>query len=224
MRIQRRTIKAVVFDKDGVLADSEPINLRSAQQIFAEHRFLLDADAAAEIVGRHPVDYLPRLASRFGIGVDEQAGMLEEKNRLYRIMWDSDGALFDGVRGTLAALRQNATRMAIATSSTRPELDAFLQRFDLAGFFDVALSRDDVSRAKPDPEIYLVAAQRLDVPPHQLMVVEDSEFGVQSARRAGTFCVAVRSPLVAPERVAGADARIADIAELPGLLAEVAQV
>lgn len=221
--MQRRTIRAVAFDKDGVLADSEPINLRSAFKIFADHHFPLDAAAATEIVGKHPADYLPLLAGRFGIGADEQAQMLEEKGRLYRAWWDEHGVLFDGARETLSATRLSGVQTAIATSSTGAELDAFLQKFDLAAFFDVTLSRDDVSRTKPDPEIYRVAAQRLGVPPHQLLVVEDSEFGIQSARAAGVFCVAVQSTHVVPERAVGADAHIASIVELPRLLAELAE-
>jgi len=221
MRMQRRTIGAVVFDKDGVLADSEPINLRSARQVFADHGVRLDADADLEIVGRHPVDYLPRLADRFGIDPSVQRGMMAEKERLYRALWDAHGAMFAGARDTLEWLRSTELRIGIATSGTRAEVDEFLRRFDLARFFDVSLSRDDVSAAKPAPDIYLACSRRLGVPTAQMMVIEDSEFGIRSARAAGAFCVAVRSSLLPPERVAAADLHIDRISELPNLLAEV---
>lgn len=222
-QMRLRCAEAVAFDKDGVLADSEPINLQSAFQVFADHGFPLEAGAATDIVGRHPVDYFPVLASRFGIGADQLAAMLEQKQGLYKRMWAAHGRLFSEVRDVLTAVRRPGLRTAIVTSSTRAELDHFLRRFELATSFDVTLSRDDVARPKPDPEIYLKAAARLGVRPQQLLVVEDSEYGVRSARAAGAFCVAIRSAHVPQARIAEADLQIEALADLPGLLAGIVE-
>jgi HAD superfamily hydrolase (TIGR01509 family) len=210
--------KAVVFDKDGVLADSEAINIRSAFEVFRTHEYDLGPDDESEIVGKHPIDYVPLLARRFGIGKAEQRRMIDEHDVLYNRLWQDEGRLLNGAREALAAVRELGLSVGMATSSSRREVDAFLDRFGLAPCFDVTLSLDDVTRPKPDPEIYLLAARRLDVTPREMLVVEDSEHGVRAAKFAGATCVAVRTAQVRPERISMADAHIDSLDELTALL------
>lgn len=216
-----QTIAAVVFDKDGVLADSEPINVRSARDVFARHGYVLRPEAEREIVGRHPRDYFPSLARPFGLSERQQRDMLGEKEALYAQMWKADGRLFEGVREVLATIRARFSRLGIATSSSRSELDAFLERFELKAFFQVTLSRDDVVRVKPAPDIYLAAAAMLGAAPQNVVVVEDSEPGVRSAHAAQTFCVALRGDHLDPGALSLVDQTIADLRELPGLLTKI---
>lgn len=211
-------VKAVVFDKDGVLADSEAINLRSAFEVFGNHGHDLGPEDEAAIVGKHPKDYVPVLARRFGIGEAEQRRMIEEQDVVYSRTWQERGRLFDGAREALEAVRRRGLAVGLATSSSRREVEDFMDRFDLRRSFDVTLSLDDVSRAKPDPEIYVSAATSLRVPASRMLVVEDSEHGVRAAKAAGAICVAVRSPHVSPRRVDIADFRIEAIGDLTSLL------
>lgn len=216
-----QTIAAVVFDKDGVLADSEPINVRSAREVFAKCGLFLGPEADREIVGRHPRDYFPSFARQFGLCDGQLRKMLAEKETLYAQMWEADGHLFEGVREVLTKVRASFPRLGIATSSSRAELDAFLDRFDLKAFFQVTLSRDDVTRPKPAPEIYLSAAATLETAPQNIVVVEDSEPGVRSAHAAQTFCVALRGHHVDRAALSLADRIIGDLRELPGLLSKI---
>lgn len=213
-----RNIDAVVFDKDGVLADSEPINVKSMRDVFVSHGYQLGPDIDREIVGRHPKDYFPGIARQFGLGPARQEAMLAEKEVLYARMWDKEGGLFDGVHEVLADVRCRVSRLGIATSATRAELNAFLGRFDLEDFFELTLSRDEVDRPKPAPDIYLCAARAFGTDPRNILVVEDSEPGVTSAHAAGTFCIAVRGAHLAPDTLALADRTIADLRDLPALL------
>lgn len=216
--LARSELRAVVFDKDGVLADSESINLRSAFETFAEHGYRLDPADESTIVGKHPTDYVPLLAARFEVTREEQRRMIEEQDVLYSRMCREHDLLLDGARETLEAVRRMGLAVGLATSSNRKEVDTFLARFELAACFDVMLTLDDVSRAKPDPEMYLAAARRLDVPTRAMLVVEDSEHGVRAAKAANAICVAVRTRHVAPERIELADAHIDSIGELIPLL------
>lgn len=211
-------LKAVVFDKDGVLADSEAINLSSAFEVFRAHGYELRPEDELAIVGRHPVSYVPEFAKRFGIGEAEQRGMIAEQDWIYTRTWHEEGRLIDGAREALDAVRRLGLGVGLATSSGRFEVEQFLDRFDLAACFDVTLSLDDVTEAKPDPEIYLAAAGLLDVPVGQMLVIEDSGHGVEAAKAAGAICVAVRSRYVRPDRVAIADLHIGSICELTALL------
>lgn len=211
-------LKAVVFDKDGVLADSEAINLRSAFEIFRAHGYELGPEDEAAIVGRHPIDYVPALSRRFDVSESRQRRIIEQQDEYYTRIWDEEGCLLDGAREALDAVRRNGLRVGLATSSSRREVETFLTRFELAGCFDVTLSLDDVSRAKPDPEIYVSAARQLGIAAAQMLVVEDSEHGVRAAKGAGAICVAVKSPHVPVERIALADLQIGSVGELTELL------
>jgi HAD superfamily hydrolase (TIGR01509 family) len=216
--MNRVVVKAVVFDKDGVLADSESINLRAAFEVFGAHGYELGPDDEPAIVGKHPIDYVPELARRVGMGETEQRGVIDEQDGVYNRIWQEQGRLFEGAREALEAARRLGFGVGLASSSTRREVDAFIDRFELAASFDVTLSLDDVARAKPDPEMYVLAAQRLGVPASEMLVVEDSEHGIRSAKAAGAVCVAVRTEHVRPERIGMADAHIDSIGELNALL------
>jgi HAD superfamily hydrolase (TIGR01509 family) len=215
----RTTIKAVVFDKDGVLADSESINLLSAFEVFRAHGYDLGPEDEPTIVGRHPVDYVPVLARRFDLNVAKQRRMIDEQDSIYSRTWRERGRMFPGAREVLDTVRRSNLGVGLATSSSRREVEDFIGRFELEACFDVTLSLDDVARAKPDPEIYVSAARLLGIETSQMLVVEDSEHGVRAAKDAGAICVAVRSRYVRPERIAIADRQIDSIDELTGLLA-----
>jgi len=211
-------VKAVVFDKDGVLADSESINLRAAFEVFRSHGYELGPDDEPAIVGKHPIDYVPVLARRVGMGEAEQRRVIGEQDVVYNRFWKEQGRMFEGAREALEAARRLGFGVGLASSSSRREVDAFVDRFELDAFFDATLSLDDVARAKPDPEIYVLAAQRLGVPASKMLVVEDSEHGIRAAKAAGAFCVAVRTEHVRPERIGMADVHIDSIRELGALL------
>jgi HAD superfamily hydrolase (TIGR01509 family) len=211
-------VKAVVFDKDGVLADSETINLRSAFEVFRAHGYELGPEDEPTIVGRHPITYVPLLAQRFGIGEDEQRRVIREQDAIYTRVWEEEARLFDGAREAIDTVRRLGLGVGMATSSSRCEVEAFLDRFELSDCFDVTLSLDDVKRAKPDPEIYVLAARRLSVPAGEMLVVEDSGHGIRAAKGAGSICVAVRSQHVRPEDLGMADVSIDSLRELAALL------
>jgi HAD superfamily hydrolase (TIGR01509 family) len=212
------SVKAVVFDKDGVLADSEAINIRSAFEVFRAHGHELVPDDEAAIVGKHPIHYVPAFARRFRMSGAEERQVFAEQDVLYNELWQGQGRMLDGAREALAGVRRRGLGVGLATSSNRREVDSFIDRFELAAFFDVTLSLDDVTRAKPDPEVYLSSARQLDVPLPEMLVVEDSEYGIRAAKDAGAICVAVRTPHVRPECIAAADVRIDSIGELLELL------
>lgn len=205
LRRALQSIEAVAFDKDGVIADSEEVNVRSTHLAFAEFALDLPEEARSRIVGRHPDDFLAGLASEAGLHEDRLADLSRRKAELYQQTWRTEGRLCRGAAEALESVAQWGLPMAICTNATGPELSAFLARFDLAGRFAVALSRDAVRRPKPAPDIYLLAAERLAVAPRRMLVVEDSVFGVRAAKAAGATCVAV-----APPGAHGGAARLAD--------------
>lgn len=212
-------VKAIVFDKDGVLADSEAINIRSAFEVFARHGHTLRPEDRSRIVGRHPVDYVPDLAARFDLDEETQRTIIAAQDAYYTKTWRQAGRLLEGARAALAAARRTGLPVGLATSSSRQEVREFLERFDLAAAFDATLSMDDVRHAKPHPEIYRLAARCLKVRPQSMLVVEDSVHGVRAAKAAGAVCIAVDNPHLPGGRHAEADAHVASLSEVADLLA-----
>jgi len=217
--MRRFHVAAVAFDLDGVLIDTESINVRSALDGFARHGHALPAEAAADIVGRHPDDYGPVLARRFGVPAAALPDIRAVQQALYDQRCREEDLLKDAALETLQQLARNGWRLALATSSSRREVEECFARFALGGYFELSLTRDDVARRKPDPEVYLTCAARLGLAPERMLVVEDSEYGVRAAKAAGAPCIAVRTPHTPPERISTADCTIGSLRELAGRIA-----
>lgn len=209
---------AIVFDKDGVLVDSEQMNVDSAFAAFAELGHRLEERDRDAIVGRHPVDYLPSFCARFAMTAEQTARLRRRQDALYASAWEAGARLMPHAREALAAAREATGRVALATSSDRREVESFLDRFELRDAFDFTLSLDDVERAKPDPEVYRRAASRFRVEPARMWVVEDSAHGVAAAVAAGTWCIAVASDHVTTTAVRGAAERVSGLCEVAARL------
>ncbi|RMF75187.1 MAG: HAD family phosphatase [Acidobacteria bacterium] len=183
------TIEAVALDLDGVLVDSEGINVEAARRAFAALGVALDDEDAALIVGRHPRDYLADLARRHPEAAAVLDGIAARQQRIYdelsRTVRPVPGAL-----ELVAGLRSRGLPLALATSSNRSAALAALEALGLAGAFAAVLALEDVTRRKPDPEIYRRASRALGVPPTRVLAVEDSPPGCRAARDAGLVVAA----------------------------------
>lgn len=199
-------VRAVVFDLDGVLADSEHVNVSSAFDAFAAFGHALPEDAATRIVGRHPADYAPEFAREVGLPEDRMPDLLSHQDGLYRARWADGVREIPGAVDTVLRLGRAGFRLGIATSAGRLHLHACLERFGLEGAFLARVSKDDVRRRKPDPEAYVLALRRLDVGPDEAVAIEDTPLGVRAARGAGMRVFAVRSASIAAEDLHEADA------------------
>jgi HAD superfamily hydrolase (TIGR01509 family) len=207
-------IRAVVFDLDGVLLDSESINVRAAFEAFASFGHPLDEADVARIVGRHPMDYAVELMRQHGVPESAGAELRRIQEEAYQRLWNEGARLLDGAEVALHAVRARGLKTGLATSSGRGSVQEALDRFGLQDAFDATLTLDDVAARKPDPEIYLRASERLGVVPDAMLVVEDSCHGITAAKAARAWCVAVRTPWVAEEAQRLADWRIGSLRDL----------
>lgn len=181
-------ISAVIFDLDGLLADTERLHCRAYQMAFEEHGVQLeDCDYAEHWVrfGKGIVDWVILR----GLTVDPQA-LRVRKSKHYLDLLAAALQPMDGALELLDFL-SGRTRMALASSSYRDAVDGVLAGLGIARYFDVIVSGLDVAQVKPAPDIFLKAAGDLGVPPSQCLVLEDAEKGVVAAHRAGMRCIAV---------------------------------
>lgn len=206
-------IRAVVFDMDGVLIDArewhyEALNRALGLVGFSISRF----DHLSTYDGlptRRKLEMLsierglPRELHSFLNGLKQEYTM-EIVNARCKPIFQHEFAL--------SRLRADGLRLAVASNSVRRTVEVMLDHANLAPYLDVILSNEDVVRAKPDPEIYATAMRELEVEPHETLVVEDNDHGIESARAAGAHVMVVGDPLEVTH-----DAVLRAIAALPGV-------
>jgi beta-phosphoglucomutase len=207
---------AAIWDVDGTLVDTAELHFEAWQAVSRElGRDFSRADFAATFGRRNP----EILRTLFGEGMadDELTALGERKENLYRAAALHGVALLPGVRSLVKALRHAGFAQAIGSSAPHANLELILRLTGLAPFFSAVIGSEDTQRGKPDPQVFLLAAERLGVAPPRCVVFEDAVAGVQAARAGGMKCVAVRCVGHHPEatlRQAGADLVVETLAEV----------
>ena len=198
-------IRALVFDFDGLIVDTEVPIFRVWQRIYRERGQELPLDRWLTTIGTAsaPFDPARELGVRTGEKIDQRA--LKALERLYYQEATAMQQLLPGVADYLAVARELGLKTAVASSSSRKWVMEHLDRFGIGGKFDAIVCREDVKRTKPDPELYRTALQRLEVQPVEAIALEDSSNGIHAAKAAGLFCVAVPNPLTADLDLTEAD-------------------
>jgi len=183
----------VLWDNDGTLVDSEAIFFEITREAFARLGIVL----TKELWGVHYLgegNSSRELALSLGADRDTLKSVLEERNRRYREVLKQPPLLRPEVRETLSALA-GRVRMALVTGCHRDQLVPMHASSGLLQFFEVIVTGDECSQAKPHPELYLTALKALGVRPERCLAVEDSPRGLASARAAGIPCVVVPTEL-----------------------------
>lgn len=182
---------AVIFDMDGVIVDSNPFHKIALQQFCKSHGYDLSEDEMKrKIYGRTNKDWIPALFNR-PLEEKELRRYADEKEALFRELFDADIALLQGLHEFLKALKHDNVPLAIATSAPRDNVDFVFKKTGIDDFFPVVLDESHITKGKPDPEIYIKACQKLQMPAECCVVFEDSLSGVRSGLDAGTRVVAV---------------------------------
>lgn len=186
-------LKAVLFDLDGTILDSESFYIRIWQQVLLGYDLSLsDEILLAQFGGKTDLQAYEVLTKEYGFRGNQQElfglvyGAVEEA-----LQKDGIG-LMPGVKELVSFLKERAVRMAVVTSSQRLITELNLQRHDLLDYFEFFVTRDDVTRTKPDPEPYQQALMRMNLPAEQCLVLEDSPTGTLAANAAGIPCWCVQ--------------------------------
>jgi beta-phosphoglucomutase family hydrolase len=181
---------AVIFDWDGVVVDSSAHHERSWEILAARRGLHLPADHFKRGFGKKNNVIIPDLG--WATEPAEVDALASEKEEIYRSLVRDKGITpLPGVRELLAALQAAQTPCAIGSSTERANLDCLLDLMNLRQFFSVIVSGEEVVHGKPDPSIFLLAAERLKVAPSDCVVIEDALVGIEAAKRAGMPVLAV---------------------------------
>ncbi len=199
-------MRAVLFDMDGVLIDSEPFYEKTEAEILTERGVTLDEETRAMVVGTQMGKLWQVMIARFGLTETCDALVAEEKKRYRAHLLNGDILIMPGASELVDAVQGAGLRTAIVSSSWQYEIETVMDRYGFRTAMDTFVSGEDVAEGKPNPAPYLLAAERLGVTPENCLVIEDSAAGVQSAKAAGMRCIALKRPDAQVQDVSRADA------------------
>ena len=209
----------LIFDVDGVIADTEAVNAAASIKVFAD---LFGAEQVRREdfeagLGRGAQEYVRAAGRVHGLELtDEQVAVATaaRQDEFLRILAAEPLCAFGGVLELMtAAMARDDVRLAIATSSTRVKSEAVLKSAKVPYDQMEYISGSEVTNKKPHPELFLTAAKRIDVPPSECVVIEDAPNGVAAAKSAGCKCIAVTNSTTA-DKLAQADLVIDSVAEV----------
>jgi HAD superfamily hydrolase (TIGR01509 family) len=208
-------IRAVIFDFDGLILDTEVPDFESWQEVYVAYGCHLAFDQWADSIGTAELmfDVYAELERQLGQSI-ERATLRQQRRARYLALVEQK-AVLPGVADYLADARRLGLHLAVASSSPHDWVDGHLARLGLLHHFDCIRCADDVRRTKPDPELYLAVLAALELRPSEAVVLEDSPNGLLAARRAGIPCVAVPNALTARLSLDHADLRLTSLADLP---------
>jgi beta-phosphoglucomutase family hydrolase len=184
-------IKAVIFDLDGTLIDSEPNYYEADKKLLAEYGiFNFTQEMKKQYVGIGTRDMMQDIREKYGIA-DTIESLIKKKNEYYIETAKTNTIVFPEMRKFLKILNENKYPMAIASGSSLEIINTILSITDLSSFFGIRVSAEVVEKGKPEPDLFIEAAKQISILPENCLVIEDSQYGVEAAKKASMYCIAI---------------------------------
>jgi HAD superfamily hydrolase (TIGR01509 family) len=209
------TVQAVIFDMDGVIIDSEPLHFRAESELFADLGLEIPEAEHQGYVGRTSESMWSSIRRKHGLRRSLDTLVANSRRRILELIAAAPpDLLVPGLIDCLNYLRRRGLSLLVASSSQKALIELVLKKFELEDYFDHRVGGDEVSRGKPAPDIFLLAASRGGIPPAGCLVIEDSAHGVSAARAAGMACIGFQNPGSGSQDLSAADAVITDFAQI----------
>lgn len=187
-------LKAVLFDMDGVIVDTEPLHRKAYRQMFDDVNINVDEDLYASFTGQSTINICKRLVDHFNLNETPEE-LVSLKRKHYKIFFENDDlGLIDGVLDRIQDYHSNDVKLVVASSASMQGIKQIFERFDLNQYFSAKFSGADLKKSKPHPEIFIKAAESTGFSKSECLVIEDSTNGIKAAHSAGIYCVGFKSP------------------------------
>jgi HAD superfamily hydrolase (TIGR01509 family) len=197
---------------DGVLVDTEPLHLRALNEVLAESGNYVSEKENEQLLGTTFEETREYLMRRFNLGQQEDFALQYDRVVLGILAEPLTPAV--GALTLLADLQAHSVPLALASSAKRSWIKSTIRSLGMSDYFPIVLSGEDVERGKPAPDIFLLTAERLGIPPPRCLVIEDSPKGIAAGRAAGMDVIAVRTPYTQHLPLEGATRIIDSLEEL----------
>ena len=199
-------IKGIIYDLDDLLVNSDYLHIQAFEAVLKEYGCSFDklpSGMKESFVGRRISDIAKEVISYFNLNVDFDY-FYKRRMVIFLKIAEKNLEMMPGAMHSLSLFR-NRFKLAIASSGAMEYINLVISKFKLGRCFDVIVSGDDVTKGKPDPETYIVAARKLGLKPSECAVLEDAHAGIESAKKAGCKCIAIRNPNTPPQDMSKAD-------------------
>lgn len=193
-------LKVVIFDFDGVITDSEILHLRAFNRVLTQYGIeIAKKEYYKDYLGLTDVDCFNLIAERNRPKLDGQQikNLVKQKNEIFEELAKTEGRIIEGVRDFMQMLQKSNVPMAICSGAVRAEIELILEQARLRSLFAVIVSAEQVKKGKPHPEGFLITLKKLNgvvvspILPGQCIVIEDSHWGLEAAKKAGMHTIAV---------------------------------
>lgn len=208
-------IKAIIFDMDGVLVDSEPFHIEIEKQQFLQSKLSVSNEEHHQYMGVASDVMWKEIAEHHSINVSVEDLIEQFKIKSIQYFSELDEIpVMPGLVDLLERLSRKNYPMAVASSSYPEIIEIILEKTGLRKYFDVVVSSQEAGKSKPEPDVFLLAARKLGIPANDCLVIEDSANGIKAAQAAGMSCVAYHGPGANPQSQKEADAIVKSYAQL----------
>ena len=205
-------IKAVFWDNDGILVDTEHLYFRATQQVLASVGVILDAATYRDLFLNNGSGAW-HLAAQQGVSPDRCEDLREQRNDLYSQLLREETVVLEGVEAILKTLKPHVT-MGVVTTSRQEHFDIIHATSGLKPYFDFILTRECYEHSKPSPEPYLKALETVGYRADECLVIEDSERGLRAAKAAGLTCWVIPNALTRAGDFSSADRILRHVSEV----------
>jgi beta-phosphoglucomutase family hydrolase len=206
-------VKAVIFDMDGVLVDTEPIYFAANRELFERLGFSVMQEGYARFIGLDASRMWAQLKAEHALPQPIPELVNLERDAMYRALLQASLTPMEGLIPLLDDLQRRGIRLAIASSSAHRIINTILEKTGVRAYFAAIASGEDVAHGKPAPDIFLLAAARLGVAPQDCTVIEDAAAGVRGAKAAGMRVIGYRNPHSGEQDLGEADEVIERLSE-----------
>jgi len=182
-------MKAVIFDMDGVLIDSEPLHYATDKELLKELNISVPNNYLDKFVGMTNPVMWSQILEEFNLKNNVQEILQKQIALKIKLLDESNYQPIQGITELLLCLNEKNIKMAVASSSSKVFIKAVLKKLKIEKYFKFYISGEEINKSKPEPDIFLKAAEILKIEPKECIVIEDSKNGVIAAKRAGMKCI-----------------------------------
>lgn len=204
--------KAVIFDMDGVIVDSEPIHIEAEKRTLLKYGVKITTEELRMYTGTTAEFEFNELIWKYKLNTNAETLFNEKMDIMFRLL-EKGIEPTKGVIDLIKDLKQQGFKLGIATSGHRKLAHYYLNKLGIASFFDTVVCAEDITRSKPDPEIFLKAARELGIDPAECVVIEDSKLGIEAASKAGMKRIGYCNPNSGDQDLSKADLIISDFSQ-----------